>query len=94
MSGNNSFQRAKPCVKLRRRDWAETLERAEWKRVPISAWVNRNVFSKSFNGSFRDECLNTHKFLSLQDVQDKTEPWRLEYIEERGAGSCRAGRVS
>lgn len=38
-----------------------------------------NPFIESFNGSFRDECLNIHGFLSLQDAQDKIENWRVDY---------------
>ena len=35
-----------------------------------------NPFIESFNGSFRDECLNAHWFLSLEDAQEKIEAWR------------------
>ncbi|MCF2446928.1 IS3 family transposase [Dyadobacter sp. CY345] len=38
-----------------------------------------NPFIESFNGSFRDECLNAHWFLSLEDAQEKIETWRQEY---------------
>lgn len=38
-----------------------------------------NPFIESFNGSFRDECLNIHWFLSLQDAQEKIETWRVDY---------------
>jgi putative transposase len=38
-----------------------------------------NAFIESFNGSFRDECLNVNWFLSLEDAQEKIEAWRLEY---------------
>lgn len=38
-----------------------------------------NPFIESFNGSFRDECLNAHWFLSLEDAQQKVEAWRNEY---------------
>lgn len=36
-------------------------------------------FIESFNGSFRDECLNIHWFLSLADAREKIESWREEY---------------
>ncbi|MFL9151012.1 IS3 family transposase [Escherichia coli] len=42
-----------------------------------------NPFIESFNGSLRDECLNIHWFLSLEDAQDKLEKWRREYNHER-----------
>ena len=38
-----------------------------------------NAYIESFNGSFRDECLNTNWFLSLQDASKKIEAWRMEY---------------
>jgi pyridoxal/pyridoxine/pyridoxamine kinase len=42
-----------------------------------------NAFVESFNGSFRDECLNAHSFLSLEDAAEKIEAWRKEYNEYR-----------
>jgi putative transposase len=38
-----------------------------------------NPYIESVNGSFRDECLNVHWFLSLTDAQEKIEHWRQEY---------------
>lgn len=38
-----------------------------------------NPFIESFNGSFRDECLNTHWFLSLDDAYEKINAWVSEY---------------
>lgn len=38
-----------------------------------------NPFIESFNGSFRDECLNTHWFMSLDDARQKIESWRQDY---------------
>ena len=38
-----------------------------------------NPFIKSFNGSFRDECLNTHWFLSLDDAYEKINRWVDEF---------------
>lgn len=42
-----------------------------------------NPFIESFNGSFRDECLNTHWFLSLEDAAEKIEHWRIDYNDLR-----------
>lgn len=42
-----------------------------------------NPFIESFNGSFRDECLNSHWFLTLEDAREKIEDWRLEYNQFR-----------
>ena len=33
------------------------------------------------------ECLNTHWFLSLADAQEKLEPWRRYYNEDRPHGA-------
>ena len=38
-----------------------------------------NPFIESFNGSFRDECLNTNWFLSIDDACKKIRDWRTEY---------------
>jgi putative transposase len=38
-----------------------------------------NPFIESFNGSFRDECLNVNWFLSMDDAVEKIEAWREEY---------------
>ena len=42
-----------------------------------------NAFIESFNGTVREECLNQHWFLSLEDAQEKLEVWRRDYNEER-----------
>ena len=42
-----------------------------------------NPYIESFNGSFRDECLNTNWFLSLLDAREKIGQWRKEYNEFR-----------
>ncbi len=42
-----------------------------------------NAFIEAFNSRFRQECLNEHWFLSLEDATEKIEAWRLHYNEER-----------
>jgi putative transposase len=42
-----------------------------------------NAKVESFNGRFRQECLNEHWFLSLADAQGKIEHWRRYYNEIR-----------
>jgi putative transposase len=42
-----------------------------------------NGHIESFNGTFRDECLNTHWFTSLEDARQVIEAWRKEYNESR-----------
>jgi putative transposase len=46
-----------------------------------------NAFIESFNGSFRDECLNVNWFLSLEDAREKIESWTQDYNEWRPHGS-------
>jgi len=43
----------------------------------------QNAYIESFNGRFRDECLNEHWFTSLAHAQAIIEAWRHEYNEER-----------
>jgi putative transposase len=43
----------------------------------------QNGFVESFNGKFRDECLNEHWFTTLYDAREKVEAWRVEYNRER-----------
>ena len=42
-----------------------------------------NVYIESFNGSLRDECLNTNWFLSFEDAKTKINKWREEYNVSR-----------
>jgi putative transposase len=42
-----------------------------------------NSFVESFNGSFRDECLNVHWFESLDEAKRQIEAWRQDYNESR-----------
>lgn len=44
---------------------------------------NQNAYIESFNGRFRDECLNEHWFTSLPHAKVVIESWRREYNEER-----------
>lgn len=44
---------------------------------------NQNAYIESFNGRFRDECLNEHWFTSLTHARVVVESWRREYNEER-----------
>lgn len=38
-----------------------------------------NAYVESFNGKFRDECLNEHWFLNMVDAQAVIEAWRRDY---------------
>lgn len=48
-----------------------------------------NSFIESFNGKFRDECLNEQCFMSLNDAKEKIEIWRNYYNEERPHSSLK-----
>ena len=42
-----------------------------------------NGYIESFNGKFRDECLNRHWFLDLADSRVMIEDWRNDYNQAR-----------
>jgi putative transposase len=48
-----------------------------------------NAFIESFNSRFRQECLNQHWFLSLEDARTKAEMWRKDYNEKRPHSSLK-----
>lgn len=43
----------------------------------------QNAFVESFNGTFREECLNENWFVDLRDAQRVIEAWRLDYETAR-----------
>jgi transposase InsO family protein len=50
--------------------------------ILIDALLNQ-IVALQFNGRLRDECLNTHWFLSLEDARAKIDAWRRDYNESR-----------
>ena len=42
-----------------------------------------NAFIESFNGRIRQECLNQHWFLDLDDARRTIEAWRISYNTNR-----------
>ena len=42
-----------------------------------------NAYVESFNGRFREECLNENWFRNLLDARATIEKWRRHYNEER-----------
>ncbi len=52
---------------------------------PGSPWQNGH--NESFNGVFRDGCLNRWLFESLREAREASESWLHEYNEERPHGS-------
>ena len=43
----------------------------------------QNSYIESFNGRFRDECLNASWFENLADARRKIEAWRVDYNQHR-----------
>ncbi|CEG10555.1 putative transposase OrfB [Afipia felis] len=41
-----------------------------------------NAFIEAFNSKLRSECLNAHRFMSLEDAREKLEDWRKYYNED------------
>jgi len=39
----------------------------------------QNAFIESFNGKFRDECLNQSWYTSLEEARQEVETWRVDY---------------
>ena len=60
---------------------------ANWNKVQLDSRrpgnPTGNAVTESFNGTVRDECLNQHSFLSLNDAQTKLQAWRTDYNECR-----------
>jgi putative transposase len=42
-----------------------------------------NALVEAFNSRFRQECLNEHWFLSMEDAREKITAWQIEYNTER-----------
>ena len=60
---------------------------AYWNKVKLDfsrpGTPTDNALIESFNARFRQECLNEHWFLSLDDAQEKINMWRGEYNHQR-----------
>ena len=54
----------------------------EWHDIAPGKPV-QNAFVESFNGRFRDECLNEEVFASLAEARVVIERWRLDYNQVR-----------
>ena len=47
----------------------------------------RNGYIESFNGKFRNRCLNEQRFQRLHQARSATAIWRQDFIEVRPHGS-------
>lgn len=60
---------------------------AYWNKVELDfsrpGKPSDNAFIEAFNSRFRQECLNEHWFLTLEDAREKIETWRILYNSER-----------
>jgi transposase InsO family protein len=61
--------------------WAH--ERGVTLRLIEPGKPNQNAYIESFNGRFRDECLNEHWFTTVPHACVVIEAWRREYNDER-----------
>ena len=43
----------------------------------------QNAFAESFNGRFRDECLNEEVFRNLAEARTLIERWRIDHNTQR-----------
>ncbi len=67
---------------------SKSLDRwAYWHKVKLDfsrpGKPTENAVIESFNGRIRQECLNQHWFLSLEDAQKKLNNWRMDYNHNR-----------
>ena len=52
----------------------------------------QNALIESFNGKFRDECLNQNWFVDLRHAREVIEAWRVDYNTVRPHSSLRTPR--
>jgi transposase InsO family protein len=64
-------------VALKLRKWLSAVGAKTMYIEPGSPW--ENGYCESFNGKFRDECLNGEIFYSLKEAQVVIEQWRVQY---------------
>ena len=50
----------------------------EWRFIQPGK-PTQNAFVESFNGKFRDACLNLHWFVDIIDARRSIETWRVHY---------------
>jgi putative transposase len=49
----------------------------------------QNAYIESFNGRYREECLNQHWFTSIGEAREIIEEWRIDYNTERPHSSLK-----
>ena len=99
LTGEKVAQALEPVVAQRGAPRAITVDNgSEFASRVMDAWAYRhgiqldfirpgkpveNGFIESFNGRLRDECLNVHQFMSLDDARAIIEAWRVDYNHRR-----------
>lgn len=63
------------------REWLSAVGAKTMYIEPGSPW--ENGYCESFNGKFKDECLNGEIFYSLKEAQVVIEQWRMHYNQVR-----------
>jgi transposase InsO family protein len=61
--------------------WQEELT-IEWHYI-VPGKPMQNGFVESFNGRLRDECLNEHLFVNINEARQIIEEWRIDYSTNR-----------
>ena len=84
MSDNGSEFQSKAVIK-----WVAK-NRINWHYIQPGK-PNQNAWIESFNGRFRDECLNLYAFSEMKEVQKITDEWKDEYNKVRPHSSL--GRI-
>lgn len=51
--------------------------------MTVQLTTRANGYIESFHGRFREECLNEHWFLTLDDARETIEFWRIDYNRVR-----------
>lgn len=85
-NGNRRMNQADMGIRLRKVSeafvsWAE--EREIELRFIEPGKPNQNAFIERFNRTYRTEVLNAYVFESIEQVQQITDAWLIEYNEER-----------
>lgn len=67
--------------------WANSFQRWADKKLHFDfidpGKPTQNAYIESFNGRFRDECLNENLFYSVEHAEQLIKKWRKEYNENR-----------
>ncbi len=72
----------------------KALDQWAWSQGIALHWIDpgkpiQNAFVESFNGRFREECLDQHHFVSIDDARALIESWREDYNSIRPHTSLR-----